>query len=134
MARNKAKFEERLPHPSKVAANYLAFLKKITHWKTFLDLFMTNSLASKPILEHPLVYWLKPPAGWLKANREGSFYRSTAGIGGVFRNLNGACLLHFLSPVVTADALEAKALTIFWAIYIATKAKFHNLIMKTDSK
>ncbi|XP_020599042.1 uncharacterized protein LOC110038519, partial [Phalaenopsis equestris] len=134
LARNKVKFEEQLLLPSKVASNCLAFLKKNIQWKAYPDLLKTGYKSNQPNSVHTLVYWMKPVIGWMKANTDGSFYKSNVGIGGLFRNLKGSYLLNFLPPTAIEDVLETEAIAIYWAILVSSKAHIQYLLVEADSQ
>ncbi|XP_020595562.1 uncharacterized protein LOC110035638 [Phalaenopsis equestris] len=80
-----------------------------------------------------MFHWRKPTYPWIKSNTDGSYRRHTAGIGGIFINNVGECLLFFQSPTDALNALQAEVLAVVWALQTAVVMGWNLLIVEMDS-
>ncbi|XP_020599497.1 uncharacterized protein LOC110038913 [Phalaenopsis equestris] len=133
MARNSIKFEEAKPEVNGIAHNCLINIQKLSKYRKFPDILTYPALCAPKFPKFSLVCWQPPHLEWVKVNTNGSYLASHAGMGGIFRDSYGACLLFFHSPVMDEDPLEAEAQDIFWAISLARKLGIRNLWLESDS-
>ncbi|XP_020593192.1 uncharacterized protein LOC110033520 [Phalaenopsis equestris] len=133
MERNKVKFEDANLNVGKTARNCLSYLHKMINGKRFLNI--SNSCPTINS-EHPQVirvYWKTPNSPIVKINTDGSFTKNGAGVGGIYKNHLGKCLLYFYTPVMATDATETELIVVYWAIILAIKAKWNKLWLEVDS-
>ncbi|XP_020599422.1 uncharacterized protein LOC110038845 [Phalaenopsis equestris] len=133
MERNKVKFEDVNPNIWKIARNCLSYLHKMINWKRF-----PNVSNSCPTInsEHPQVirvYWKAPNSPIVKINTDGSFTKDGAGVGGIYRNHLGKCLLYFYTLVMATNATDTELIVVYWAIILSIKAKWNKLWLEVDS-
>ncbi|XP_020597334.1 uncharacterized protein LOC110037099 [Phalaenopsis equestris] len=134
MARNKIKYEDIWVAAATIATNCINYLQKLYCHGKRPDILHSTSHSLPRKIKYALIHWIPPPNGGIKVNTDGSFSNPYAGIGGVFRNNNGKCLLYCHSPVIARDPLEAETVAIFWAMFMAQKCSFTSLILESDSR
>ncbi|XP_020596163.1 uncharacterized protein LOC110036134 [Phalaenopsis equestris] len=135
ISRNQAKFDEIQLVVKGTKTNCTSYIQKLIKHYRFNNICLNYAPnVNENMLPPPLlIYWTPPMPNLLKVNTDGSYSIGDAGIEGVFRNSNGKCLLHFYSPTVALDPLEAEMPNICWAIYIANISKISNLVVEFDS-
>ncbi|XP_020592251.1 uncharacterized protein LOC110032829 [Phalaenopsis equestris] len=130
---NQFKYENNKQKEMDVVLNCTSYLQKIIKFHNFPNIFL-NWVPSVQKLKVPtLVLWNPPPEGWLKANTDGSFCKEVAGVGGIFRNSPGKCMLYFSSPTWAFDALETEMIAFYCAIYLAKHCNIIKLIVESES-
>ncbi|XP_020590138.1 uncharacterized protein LOC110031332 [Phalaenopsis equestris] len=134
MAKNKIKYEDIWVAAATIATNCISYLQKLYCHGKLPDILHSTSHSIPRKIKFALIHWDPPPKGGIKVNTDGSFSNPYAGIGGVFRNNNGKCLLYFHSPVIAKDPLEAETVAIYWAMFMAQKCGFTSLILESDSR
>lgn len=81
------------------------------------------------------IFWKKSEEGVVKINVDGSFDERNigGGVGGIFRNSHGDCLLYFSAPAYGSNALHNEAITCLFALKIARLQPLQRFLMETDS-
>ncbi|XP_020598394.1 uncharacterized protein LOC110037981 [Phalaenopsis equestris] len=133
MARNQAKHDNSHLDPIRVGLNCIAFINKLIKFKKFEAVLEIGPFLKPHISKVVTIWWTLPKFGWTKINIYGSHKSQSAGIGGVFRNHEGKCILYFQSPVNAFDSLEAECQAIFWAITLARSCLLDQLWVESDS-
>ncbi|XP_020599714.1 uncharacterized protein LOC110039100 [Phalaenopsis equestris] len=79
------------------------------------------------------IYWKNPSYPHVKVNTYGSFTAHIVGIGGVFRDYKGRCIMFFKAPIIIEDALEAEKAALYWAIKMAVINRWTQIQAEVDS-
>ncbi|XP_020599702.1 uncharacterized protein LOC110039090 [Phalaenopsis equestris] len=133
MERNKAKFEDDIPKTEKIIRNKLSYVHKMNKLKRFPNISNSYSSGQPDQIQVYRVYWKPPDHNTVKITTDGSFNNSGVGVGGVYRNHLGKCLLQFYIPVMVVDALETELVAVYWALKIAKMTSWYNLWLEVDS-
>ncbi|XP_020597784.1 uncharacterized protein LOC110037469 [Phalaenopsis equestris] len=133
MARNQAKHDSSLIDPKRVGLNCIAFIQKLINFKKYKTVLEIVPVLKPQTSKVVTICWTPPKLGWIKINIDGSQKSQSAGIGGVFRNHEGKCILYFQSPIKAVDSLEAECQAVFWALNLARSCLFDQLWVESDS-
>ncbi|XP_020597552.1 uncharacterized protein LOC110037288 [Phalaenopsis equestris] len=131
--RNKVKFEEVRPKTEKTVRNSISYLNKMIKYRRFPNISKSYSLGQPDKKYAHRFFWKPPDHQTVKVNTDGSFNKAGAGVGGVYRNQLGQCLLCFHIPIEATDAVETELMAVYWALKIAIMASWKNLWVEVDS-
>ncbi|XP_020588618.1 uncharacterized protein LOC110030308 [Phalaenopsis equestris] len=80
-----------------------------------------------------LINWTLPSHGWIKVNIDGNLNCTNTGIGGLFKDVNGKCIVFLASPCVASSPLETETRAALGALQITISYGLSHIILETDS-
>ncbi|XP_020598765.1 uncharacterized protein LOC110038309 [Phalaenopsis equestris] len=102
-------------------------------YKRFSNISKSYSLGQPDKKYVHRFFWNPPDHQTVKVNIDGSFNKSSAGVGGVYKNHLGQCLFYFHIPIEATDAVETELMVVYWALKIAKMASRTKLWVEVDS-
>ncbi|KAF5200925.1 hypothetical protein FRX31_009489 [Thalictrum thalictroides] len=92
-------------------------------------------LLKNPPLKPPIiVYWTRPPEGFVALNTDGAANNEEAAGGGIIRDLEGNHLSNFFSYYGKGSNNYAESRAILDGIALCVKQGFNKVLLQTDSK
>lgn len=130
--RNKRVFYANFVYPS--SSDHI--INKWVEWITNVKPEFFHPLHVKSQADKPLIRWIPPPLGWIKANSDGVVNSTTrtAACGSLLRDFDGRWRGGFAKKVGSCGVLSAELWGICEILKLAWSSGFRYILLESDSK